>query len=1376
VDKYFIADTYNSVIRQVDTTGTITTVAGNNSIGGTFAGDGGVATAAGLNQPLSVFVDPSGNLIIPDTSNNAIRMVNMQGHNISPFGGGPYLSGNTFIAPGHIDTIAGTGTLGYTGDFGPAVAATLGIPVAVALDSSGNLFIAENHNCVVRRVDATTGIITTFAGVGVESNYQGDGHPAFYTVTSVDDAVGFLTTYHGSFPDGAGNALAGLLVNIQGFSNPVNNIPNGYSTTAVTINSSTTTTITINGSNGVAETTPARANVSMMNAQGIAINAADDIYVADTITNAVIRKIAAGTNIVSTVAGTAGSYGYTTGLLATSAMLSSPKSIKLDSAGNIYIPDPNNSVVQVVNMQGTMQTLFNVSVPAGYLVTVAGNNTGGYSGDGGQATSAELQGPYGVAISGAGNMYIAEEYNSVIRMVTPGGVINTVAGIYNTFSYGGDGGPATSANLNSPADVATPNAPMFNITGTISGPGGSGATVNWSGSSSGSTTANGSGNYTISVANGSYTVTPSPVSYQFSPTSRNVAVSGAGVSGVNFASSPTLSISPSSLLFAATGSQVTPGQAVSASSSASAINFTVTSDSPWLLATPIIGVTPASLTITIDVTALALDFAFGISIRSDAPYPNRMQFKLGDTGQTFTGTLSVSGTFEEGSPPSPVAVFNSPQTATVLLVVRNPAALQMIAFGPLTQSGPLANFDPRRDLAIYADGELLTVQSFSYDTFNNRYLLYMNTAFNLTGTVQANHHVPSPAFISGPGIFPAGASNSGAAAGTPSPLPTVTDYTSFSSGFFKFSPQLLIMASDQFLLFGVDTGGQNHWEVLADDVDTIVYSTDSHIGGNQGNEGESVDTDGYIYNGSQQPSRSSRINPYAFINFGGWGPYGAGNLSTTVDTGGRKYVLFNSAAGANGYLVGCFTRQGDSSPWVFQGMVYSLAVANQSNGGNNCAIISRPPDGRLYMLAADSTGNWWLTSAPLPLNGGSGTPIDPDISVQLTHHADAAQPAVSASFVTGGMVYSIADDAVVVLMTDGSFRKWTSIGSANTITSYSPVTAANVIISDSIRLMYECPGVPNKSFGLAHNDDTFFAAYVSGGHETLAVIDVATMALTTFTDLTAVGFPAAINTWFSTGVTSVFVGIQGVGYDDSRSELFIWPLYGNNGNDGGTHVESLKPFPLTPPIYASTTSFTSPPTSSTFGDSVTFNVNVSSTTTPTGSVVFSDTGVPLATVALNGSGNASYTTSILGYGLHEIRADYQGDSTHATSFSTVPFTVYSTAFSVGGFSIQGTFSTVGDTNLPPAVVLIAIPSSTGMGAPVTLFWDTLNVAQIDITGNVGSPPFTTNLISTSGSGSYTVSGGFASTTILTLSAFDSFGNPILVGGVPLTAAATVTIV
>ncbi|MHB1953016.1 MAG: NHL domain-containing protein [Sulfobacillus sp.] len=320
----------------------INTVAGNGASG--YSGDGGAATSAELSYPLGVVLDSAGNLYIADTFNNRIRKVT--------------------ASTGDISTVAGNGTAGYSGDGGPATSAELDFPFGVVVDSAGNLYIADTYNQRIRKVTATTGVITTVAGNGYGApnscGFSGDGGPA--------------------------------------------------------------TSAELCGTNGVA------------------VDSAGNLYIADTYNNR-IRKVTASTGIISTVAGN-GTYGYSgDGGPATSAELWAPQGVAVDSAGNLYIADRFN------------QRIRKVTASTGIITTVAGNGASGYSGDGGPATSAKLAQPFGVAVDSAGNLYIADSYNNRIRKVSAiTGVITTVAG-NGTYGYAGDNGPATSAELSYPQGV-----------------------------------------------------------------------------------------------------------------------------------------------------------------------------------------------------------------------------------------------------------------------------------------------------------------------------------------------------------------------------------------------------------------------------------------------------------------------------------------------------------------------------------------------------------------------------------------------------------------------------------------------------------------------------------------------------------------------------------------------------------------------------------------------------------------------------------------------------------------------------------------------------------------------------------------------------------
>ncbi len=312
----------------------ISTIAGNGTQG--YSGDGGPATSAELTAS-QVALDASGNVYFAD--DNQIRKIT--------------------AGTGIITTIAGNGTTGYSGDGGPATSAALFEPAGVAVDDSGNVYIADYENQRIRKVTASTGIITTIAGTGT-AGYSGDG--------------------------GA------------------------------------TTSAALNGP------------------LGVAVDASGNVYIADY-SNQRIRKVTAGAGIITTIAGT-GTAGYSgDGSAATLAELYGPTGVAVDALGNIYIIDLYDRIRKV-------------TVSTGIITTIAGTGTGGYSGDGGPATSAEFYDPSGVAVDASGNVYFADDSNRVIRKITAStGVITTIAGT-GTWGYSGDGGPATSAELKFPSGVA----------------------------------------------------------------------------------------------------------------------------------------------------------------------------------------------------------------------------------------------------------------------------------------------------------------------------------------------------------------------------------------------------------------------------------------------------------------------------------------------------------------------------------------------------------------------------------------------------------------------------------------------------------------------------------------------------------------------------------------------------------------------------------------------------------------------------------------------------------------------------------------------------------------------------------------------------------
>jgi cysteine-rich repeat protein len=443
--RVFIADTRNHRVRRVDVDGTISTIAGTG-IGG-FSGDGGPATNAALQQPNDVAVDRAGRVFVTDHLNNVVRRIDLDGtigsiagRAVFGFGGdgGPATSamlafprgiavdtmGRLFVADvynqrvrrididGTIGTIAGTGLAGFSGAGGPASSAVLFAPKGVAVDDVGRVVISDTVNSLIRRIEADD-TIATIAGTGVDGA-TGDGGPA--SAASV------------SFPADVATDAFGRIFVVDYFNHRIRRIDAD----------GTISTVAGTGSNGFFGDGGPAVSAALSFAEGVAVDGDGVVFIADTNNHRVRRVDADGT--ITTIAGT-GASGFSGDRgPATRAALSSPKGVAIDTAGRVIIADTFNHRVRRVEVDGT-------------ITTIAGTGIAGFFGDGGLATRAGLSSPGGLAVDPSGRIFIADTDHQRIRRIDTDGTMITIAGS-GVRGFAGDAGPATSAALNLPRDIA----------------------------------------------------------------------------------------------------------------------------------------------------------------------------------------------------------------------------------------------------------------------------------------------------------------------------------------------------------------------------------------------------------------------------------------------------------------------------------------------------------------------------------------------------------------------------------------------------------------------------------------------------------------------------------------------------------------------------------------------------------------------------------------------------------------------------------------------------------------------------------------------------------------------------------------------------------
>ena len=495
-----VVDAANQRIREIDLQGRIRTIAGTGVAGS--SGDGGPATSATLHLPNGeeqdpggrVSVDRDGSITFTDTVNDRVRRIDRDGV---------------------ITTIAGTGAAGYSGDGGPATAAQLNQPTGLAVAADGTIFLSEEANHVVRRIDPA-GIITTICGSG-QPGYSGDRGPAAQAVLDkpnglvldrwgnlyvcdklnsrirviTSDRVGPITippdpvlpppvggtppvsgvsgtidTYIGTGTDGFnGDGLPALAtdiywphqVAIEPWSQLVYFIDwNNHRVRKVEANG---TVVTVAGTGDLGDDYGSALTARFNHPSDLAFEPVTNDLIIDAWHNDKIKKLRFSTNEIEHYVGVGRGFAGDGGP-ALNARLSVPAGVEFDAQGRLYIGDQGNQRVRRVNLDGTIETVAGRQRPPNSPQCLDCLHSPAYSGDGGPATQADLYlanvtvPDVGgrVCIDAAGNLYVADTYNSVVRRVDTSGIITTYAG-NATEQHSGDGGPATAAGIFHPVDV-----------------------------------------------------------------------------------------------------------------------------------------------------------------------------------------------------------------------------------------------------------------------------------------------------------------------------------------------------------------------------------------------------------------------------------------------------------------------------------------------------------------------------------------------------------------------------------------------------------------------------------------------------------------------------------------------------------------------------------------------------------------------------------------------------------------------------------------------------------------------------------------------------------------------------------------------------------
>ena len=481
----YVADTANNTIRKIAANGTVTTLAGQAGVSGNADGTG---SAARFNMPYGIAVDSAGNVYVADTGNNAVRM----------------------ITPGGVVTTLGgaSGNAGSQDGVGPNT--SFNGPLGIAVDSTGNIYVADSGNNTIRRITPSDAVSTVAGTAGVSGSANGKGSGALFNTPiglAIDasnnlyiaDAVNGLVRE--MTPTGVVTTVVNYSQSINSSGTAVPNLPYGvaidangylyvsyYSQNIINKISSTGSLTTLTNLT-IANSANSQSSISNF-AYGVALDVAGNLFVADSANN-LVRKISLA-GAATTVAGNAPVIGSADGL-GSMAAFSRPQGVAADSAGNVYVADTYNNTIRKISSSGAVTTLAGMAGVSGHAdgtgaaasfnlpraltvdaagnvyVSDSGNNTirkitpagavttlagfAGYAGSvDGTGVTARFSQPLGIAVDTAGNVYVADSSSNIIRKITSTGTVSTLAG--NKSSSGSADGTGPLASFNVPTGLA----------------------------------------------------------------------------------------------------------------------------------------------------------------------------------------------------------------------------------------------------------------------------------------------------------------------------------------------------------------------------------------------------------------------------------------------------------------------------------------------------------------------------------------------------------------------------------------------------------------------------------------------------------------------------------------------------------------------------------------------------------------------------------------------------------------------------------------------------------------------------------------------------------------------------------------------------------